>query len=241
MWLAIAESNPALGDMLAFAAQRRGHQAVCVAAPERLLSNLPFPPAVVIAGFETLDTPAYQRIEQLRAGHADAVLFVTSEEFSARDHSQLLALGVNDLIHTPYNPFDLLARAEAWCNAAARSRPPGEALRLADLEVDLGRYFASKNGTPVVLTKLELRLLYCLCEHHPHLVPMERLLSFGWDPTDDPDPTLVKTHISHIRHKLAAAGGVPFDIRSRQTVGYVLATGAEAGAAPAADMVSTAV
>jgi DNA-binding response OmpR family regulator len=241
MWLAIAESNAALGDMLAFAAQRRGHQAVCVSAPERLLANLPFPPAVVVAGFESLDEAAYRRIEQLRAGHPDAVLLITSERFSSRDHSNLLALGVNDLILTPYDPFALLARAEAWCNAAAKSRPPGEALRLADLEVDLGRYFAGKNGTPVVLTKLELRLLYCLCEHHPHLVPMERLLSFGWDPEDDPDPTLVKTHISHIRHKLSAAGGVPFDIKSRQTVGYVLVTGAEGEASPAADALSTAV
>lgn len=222
MWIAIAESDPALSDMLAFAAQRRGHLAVCVSQRQRLMLNLPFAPSVVVTGVDALNDQTIAELTQIRAHHAGAIMLATMEKLSPAAQGVLLRLGVNDVVCAPYNPIDLLLKAEAW--DSARQLPPttSNALTVADLRIDLGHYFAEKNGRKLVLTKLELRLLFALCEHHPHLVSVERLLSFGWDATDDPDPTLIKTHISHVRHKLAEAGGVPLEIRSRQTIGYVL-------------------
>lgn len=222
MWLAIAEPDPALADVLAFSAQRRGHQAVCVSNIDRLLQNLPFPPSVLVIGMDELSEPEMERLGRVREHHADATLLVTTEESDDRERGRLLRAGVNDVILSPYNPVDVLIKAEHW--AASRTTPAStvNTLKVGDLRIDLGHYYAEKNGQSLVLTKLELRLLFCLCEHHPHLVPVERLLRFGWDATDDPDPTLIKTHISHIRRKLDDAGGQAFEIRSRQTVGYVL-------------------
>jgi DNA-binding response OmpR family regulator len=222
MRFAIVDADPVMSAILAGAAQRRGHQAVCVSELDRLLLNLPFAPSVVVAGIDDVDEATTARLIRLREHHADATLIASIEDPSPTAQGALLRLGVNDVVRAPYNPVDLLIKAETW--DAARHLPPPitNAVTVADISVDLGHYFARKNGRALVLTKLELRLLFALCEHYPHLVSVERLLSFGWDATDDPDPTLIKTHISHLRHKLADAGGVPVEIRSRQTIGYLL-------------------
>jgi DNA-binding response OmpR family regulator len=223
MRLAIVEKDDVVADLLAFAAQRRGHESVCMTTPEKLFGHLPFTPSAVMASFPKLDDVAVTRIGTIRERFPDMVLLVISEE-DRRHGGQALAAGANDVVHSPYNPVELIQKAETWLANRAGNQATNSSVTLGDLSVDLEKYAAVKNGVPLVLTKLELRLLYCLCEHSPNLAPIERLLTFGWDTFGDPDASLIKTHISHIRKKMNEAGGVPLQIRSRQTIGYVIST-----------------
>lgn len=225
MRIAIAEPDPAIADLLAFVAQRRGHQTVCLSSIDRMFEHLPFQPMVSVVSFAEIDDTAVEQIQKLRERFEQMTLFVTTE--GVRDPAPSLALraGAHDIIAIPYNPSEVILRAETWLANRKASGTADDRISLHDLVIDLGDYAATKNGSPLVLTKLELRLLYCLAQHQPHLVTAERLLSFGWEPTDDPDSALIKTHISHIRKKLREAGGVPFEIRSRQGLGYFLTVG----------------
>ncbi len=227
MRIAISDTDPASADVLAFAAQRRGHQTV-TATMDELFARLPFEPSLVVLG---LDSPerAHQDVLRVRRGFPDdsVAIFVTVEKPKEPLPARLLEAGANEIIRSPYNPVELIIKAEKWYSArSAASGQADDTLRMADLELALERYTATKNGQRLNFTKLELRLLYCLCEHSPHLTPTERLLTFGWDTLGDPDAALIKTHISHIRKKLRDAGGVPFEITSRQTLGYTLVPGA---------------
>jgi DNA-binding response OmpR family regulator len=222
MKFAIADPDPAAAELLSYAAQRRGHQAVCLAAAEKLFDRLPFEPSVIVAAVEATSAADLKIIERIRREFGDAVLFVSMERPREPIPSLALKAGAAEVLRTPYNPLEVVLRAENW--AASRGGPAvaSDTLKIGDLEIALDRYTATKNGKVLVFTKLELRLVYCLAQHYPHLAPLERLLAFGWDSLGDPDAALIKTHISHIRKKLRDAGGQEFDIVSRQTVGYVL-------------------
>lgn len=225
MKLAIVSDDAVAAGVLAFAAERRGHQTVCLDRTGQLFERLPFEPSLIVVSVNGRETPPLIEFGRVRSTFPNAALFVTVEKPRQPMPLEMLNAGAHEVIAAPYNQNELVVRAESWVTAHAGVAAVADALILSDLEVALERYHATKNGTLLQLTKLELRLLYCLCEHHPHVAPLERLLTFGWDTLGDPDAALLKTHISHIRKKLADAGGVPFEILSRQTVGYVLRTG----------------
>lgn len=220
MKLAILDSDPASADVLAFAAQRRGHQAVVLGSLRELAGNLPFEPNIIVFGPDTVSNS--QVIARVRGALPNAGLFVVLEKPREPIPTEMLRAGANEVIRSPYNPNETILLAESWLANRSSDQKSDEFLRKADLELALDRYTATKNGVRLNLTKLELRLLYCLCEHSPYLTPTERLLTFGWDTLGDPDAALIKTHISHIRKKLREAGGTEFDITSRQTLGYTL-------------------
>ena len=220
MRIAIVESEPAAADLLTFVAQRRGHQPVCVPTVGRLFERLPFEPTAAIVSFQDMDGEGLDGLARLRKSFPELTILVIAEKASTVAPIAVLRAGAQDVIQSPYNPFEVLLRLEGWVDARPQPQASISAVSLGDLEVDLEAYTAVKHGQQLPLTKLERRLLFCLCQHHPNVAPIERLLVFGWDALDDPDAGLLKTHISHIRTKLRDAGGVPFDIISHQTVGY---------------------
>jgi DNA-binding response OmpR family regulator len=222
MNLAIISDDGVSGEVLAFAAERRGHQAHVVDRFERLFERLPFTPSIVVVPVRDDDPAVITKLARVRAAFPHAGVFVTAERPREPLATRWIEAGAREVIRQPYNQNELVLKAEAW--AAARTAAPAEeqTLKLADLEMALDRYLATKNGKVMPLTKLEMRLLYCLCEHYPHVAPLERLLTFGWDTLGDPDGSLLKTHMSHIRRKLRDAGGVPLEIVSRHTVGYII-------------------
>jgi two-component system KDP operon response regulator KdpE len=222
MHIAIIEQDELLAHILSFVARRRGHKTFVARTPEELPERLPFTPAAGIIALDRIDEESLARIEPLRERYPDCLMLLTTEY--APDPLPLAALkaGFRDVVRKPLHPHELIMRAELHAESRGGPSAASDAIRVGDLEIDLGHYTATKNARELRLTKLELRLLFCLVEHHGKVSPTERLLSFGWESLEVPDASLLKTHISHLRKKLRDAGGNAAEIRARHSLGYTL-------------------
>lgn len=221
MYIAIVDRDELSGQLLAHIARRRGHTPLVVTALSEL-PQLPFNPTVTVMSMDRMDETVVDRVAPLRERFPESLIMLTAESMS--DDGGLLALesGVADVLTTPYHPRELLVRAERHVSNRGLPEAETNSVTVGDLEVDLDRYAAHKAAEELTLTKLELRLLFCLMQNYESLSTTDRLLSFGWEGREMPDAGLLKTHISHLRRKLREAGGDSLVIAARHSLGYTL-------------------
>ncbi len=230
MRVLIVESDTLAAHVLGVAARRRGHKTFEVADWSGVTNALPFEATACVYGMDTLQPSSHEPLMAFAASSPGIATVLAASKMP--DPTALIALraGVRDVVRKPYNPYELIERLERLIDSQGAERDV-EMCSLADLEVDLSHYSARKNGRELRLTKLELRLLFCLLANAGRLAPTERLLTFGWADMEPPEPALLKTHISHLRAKLREAGGQQLEITSRHSLGYSISQRGEALAA----------
>lgn len=233
MQFSVIGQEPVSAYVFSQAIQRRGHRIINLKSADRLRTNLPSDPSVIVHLVDEVGEPELSTVREVRAAFPESIILVNTVRDEWNSFAQLARAGATDIVAGPCNPFDLVAKAETWAKASGQDRRGSSILSIEDLEMELPRYRAVKNGNLLVLTKLEFRLLYCMLEHHPYLTPTDRLLTFGWDDCSGGDASMVRTHMCHLRKKLRDAGGAELEIRSRQTLGYILTSKSAARAAEA--------
>lgn len=222
MRILIVEGDVLAARILAVAARRRGHKTFELDGWDAVDDALPFEPSACVIGMEDATEADVQPLTEFVGRLPRAVVsVVAATQIHGATSRRLIQSGVGDVIRKPYDPFELIERIERLGVGSSSDRDV-EVASLADLTVDLAHYSAHKNGHELRLTKLELRLLFCLLVHTGRLASTERLLTFGWDNMEPPEPALLKTHISHLRAKLREAGGQSLDITSRHSLGYMI-------------------
>src|SRR6266496_6690584 len=98
-------------------------------------------------------------------------------------------------------------------------------VRVGDLVLDLQSHEVTKGGKPVQLTRLEFRILYMLALNEGRIIPYSRLIEYAWGYYDEGNSNLLKTHICHIRKKLALSPSGKRGIKAVLGVGYSLSRG----------------
>lgn len=145
-------------------------------------------------------------------------LFALAGETTQQGRLNFLEAGADDCWTEPVDSREFLLRLKA----VARRFGAGERhiLRYADLELDLDRHRAKRNGAPVQVPPLQLKLLRHFMEHPTVVFSRKQLLEQVWD-NPDLDEGAVTACIVRLRRALSAAGG-PNLIHSVPYAGYVL-------------------
>lgn len=130
-----------------------------------------------------------------------------------------LNAGADDYVQKPFAFPELIARIRALLRRGAQVVPP--VLRLGDLELDAGRFRATRGDVPIPLTPKEFAILEYFMRHAGQLVTRTMLLDQCWDASYEGVSNLVDVHVGRVRRKLEAAGGAPL-LHTIRGAGFVL-------------------
>jgi two-component system OmpR family response regulator len=221
MRIMVVEDDPDLSAFIVSGLQRQDHDVVAVSTGEQ---------AMAMADGSSFDAIILDRmlpgesglmvLKRWRSqGNRTPVLMLTALD-GIDDRVEGLDAGADDHVGKPFALSELLARL----NAIARRNVSAEAqsiLREGNVTLNLLRREVRCGDKPVFLQPREIRLLEELMRNSGEAVTRQMLLEKVWGFSFDPQTTLVETHVSRLRSKLAD-GGAPDIIETVRGVGYRL-------------------
>ncbi len=226
MKVLLVDDDPDLVDITTYALRRDGFNVLTAADGQQALRRVEAErPDLVLLDINLPSLNGFEVCRQIRRDHDTAIIMLTAlldDDAIVR----ALDLGADDYVVKPFSPKQLLARMRAVLRrgrADALSQPRRE-VRAGDLHLDLQAHLATKAGVAVRLTPLEFRLLHLLAMNPGRVVPYARLVEYAWG-YDEGDPSLLKTHIYHLRRKLGLAPKQADGIRAIPGLGYSLGRG----------------
>lgn len=178
-------------------------------------------PDLVIMDLGLPSVDGFEVLRRIRAQDQTPVLVITGRK-DAHDILRAFDLGTDDFVPKPFEFRELTARVRAILRRVqpAHNETAEPSVQLDGLTLDPVAYEVTWRNESVRLTPTEFRILYLLVTNVGHVVPTSRFYTYVWG-SDGADPNALRSHISHLRRKLAIGGASPGTISSIPVIGYI--------------------
>jgi DNA-binding response OmpR family regulator len=216
-----ADDDKDLLALIAFTLSQAGY--LVVKAPDGNAAIRAFEaevPDLVILDINMPGATGFQVCEAIRSQSRVPVMMLTvrGEE---EDLVRALELGADDYLTKPFSPRTLLARVKALLRRAGMENSAPLAVGRIRLEMEEHTVQVG-TGSPIRLTKLELRLLQMLVANAGHTVSSDRLLMQVWGHKGSGDRQLLKQLVHRLRQKIEIDPAAPLILQTVPGAGYKL-------------------
>ena len=146
-----------------------------------------------------------------------SVIFLTAsdDEFTTVTG---LTMGADDYIAKPFRPRELLARIAA---ALRRTQPARHIVHLGPIAIDTDRARVERDGTEVVLSAMEYRLLLLFATNPDKLITREAIRDALWnDAGTYIEENTLTVYINRLRNKIESDPTSPRLIQTVRGLGY---------------------
>lgn len=150
---------------------------------------------------------------------SDLPIIMLTAKSEEEDRIKGLSIGADDYVVKPFSPRELVARVKALLR---RTKGAKKTIRFSrgNFIIDSSRFEVEKDGSPVILTPTEFKLLHCLAERPGQIFTRLQLVNviLGYD-FEGYDRT-IDAHIKNIRHKIEDNPRNPSYIKTVYGIGY---------------------
>jgi DNA-binding response OmpR family regulator len=221
----VVDDEPAVTDLLAYNLRKSGYEPLVAAdGREALRLARQARPDLILLDLMLPELDGLDVCRELRKTSAVPIIMITArgEEI---DRVVGLELGADDYVSKPFSVRELLARIKAVLRRAAQTtqeHPETGLQGKAGLVLDMDSRYASVQGFPLELTRLEFDLLHLLLSNAGRVLTRERLLGQAWGYDYVGDTRAVDSAIKRLRAKLRAISPDTDNIEAVRGVGYRL-------------------
>ncbi len=176
-------------------------------------------PVAVVLDLILPGTSGRELCQTFKAISSETPIIVLSAISEVADKVLLLELGADDYVTKPFSPRELTARVQAAIRRQRKSGAP-TLFRFAACEIDFKSMTARRNGTPVVLTAHEFKLLKFFTRNVDRVLTREVLLNEVWGYNAYPTTRTVDNQILKLRQKLEPDPANPKHLLTIYGAGY---------------------
>ena len=214
----VVDDDAALAEMLGIVLRREGFEPSFVSTGDRAVEALRrTQPDVVLLDLMLPGRDGLDVCRDIRNESGVPIVMLTARADTA-DVVRGLEAGADDYVVKPFKPAELVARIRA------RLRPPslttGEALRIGDVDIEVGSHEVRREGEALSLTPLEFDLLATLARSPRQVFTREALLAQVWGYRHAADTRLVNVHVQRLRAKVERDPEHPRVVVTVRGVGY---------------------
>ena len=158
-------------------------------------------PTLVIVDIGLPDVDGFEVCRRLRARSAVPIMMLTARG-EETDRVVGLELGADDYVTKPFSPRELVARVKAILRRTRDAGATRESVVVGDVEIDLARHEARRDGERVDLAPREFALLAALVDNRGIVLSRRQLLDLAWGYDWYGDERTVDVHVGQLRRKL---------------------------------------
>ena len=217
----IVEDDTSIGPGLVRALEGQGH-AVDLAADgaQALRATAGGNYELVLLDLGLPDIDGLDLCGQLRDAAPNVRVLMLTARAQLIDVVAGLDAGADDYLAKPFRLPELLARVRAQLRTPHVDDDQRGRLEVADLVIDRPARRVTKAGQEIQLPPKEFDLLNLLVADAGRVLARERIMAEVWDTHWFGPTNTLDTHVSTLRRRLQAAGGLPVSITVVRGVGY---------------------
>lgn len=222
MKLFILEDDAAIAMGLSYSLKNEGYDitvAKNVKSAYEILNKEAF--SLYILDLTLPDGSGYDVCREIKKSGDFPVIFLTAYDDEV-NVVMGLELGADDYISKPFRVKELLARIKSVLRRYSEDSPDG-VVSVGSIKVNTNEAKVYKNGTEIILTAMEYKLLLIFINNRGKVLSRQRLLEDIWDVAGDfvNDNTLT-VYIKRLRDKIEEDPAKPQIIKTVRGLGYIL-------------------
>ncbi len=219
----IAEDDRTLQDVLRFNFNKEGYSlAQAYGGQQALEMARREHPDLIILDIMLPEMNGLEVLRVLRREMNCPVIMLTAKSDEV-DKVVGLEIGADDYVTKPFSMKELMARVRAQLRRGATvAASSAQAIKIADVAIDIARHQVTRNGQSVVLTPKEFELLAFLAQNRGLVLSREQLLEKVWGYDYAGDTRTVDVHVRWLRQKLEADPARPRFLLTVRGTGYRL-------------------